>query len=133
MLTDGGRYYSEKGEMLKKFHVRDGMGVNLLLRNEIMTIIVTKENSKITKKWAKEMNVTKIILGSLKKENELSKMKDKFSNVLNDFELKIYPVNIEGKGMYYRIQAGPIKTSDEAKNLCNELTRLQKKCFVRNY
>ena len=65
-------------------------------------------------------------------ENELSKMKDEFSNVLNDFELKIYPVNIEGKGMYYRIQAGPIKTSDEAKNLCNELTRLQKKCFVVN-
>ena len=65
-------------------------------------------------------------------ENELSKIKDKFSNVLNDFELKIYPVNIEGKGMYYRIQAGPIKTSDEAKNLCNELTRLQKKCFVVN-
>ena len=65
-------------------------------------------------------------------ENEFSKMKDKFSNVLNDFELKIYPVNIEGKGMYYRIQAGPIKTSDEAKNLCNELTRLQKKCFVVN-
>ena len=65
-------------------------------------------------------------------ENELSKMKDRFSNVLNDFELKIYPVNIEGKGMYYRIQAGPIKTSDEAKNLCNELTRLQKKCFVVN-
>ena len=65
-------------------------------------------------------------------ENELSKMKDRFSNVLNDFELKIYPVNIEGKGMYYRIQAGPIKTSDEAKNLCNELIRLQKKCFVVN-
>ena len=65
-------------------------------------------------------------------ENELSKMKDGFANVLNDFELKIYPVNIEGKGMYYRIQAGPIKTSDEAKNLCNELIRLQKKCFVVN-
>ena len=53
VLTDGGRYYSEKGEILKKFHVRDGMGVNILLRNGIKTIIVTKENSKITKKWAK--------------------------------------------------------------------------------
>ena len=74
VLTDGGRYYSEKGEMLKKYHVRDGMGVNLLLRNGIMTIIVTKENSKITKKWAKEMNITKIISGSLKKEHELSKI-----------------------------------------------------------
>ena len=74
VLTDGGRYYSEKGELLKKFHVRDGMGVNILLRNGIKTIIVTKENSKITKKWAKDMNVTKVISGSVKKENELLKI-----------------------------------------------------------
>ena len=57
VLTDGGRYYSDKGEILKKFHVRDGMGVNLLLRNGIKTIIVTKENSTITKKWAKKFKI----------------------------------------------------------------------------
>ena len=74
VLTDGGRYYSEKGELLKKFHVRDGMGVNILLRNGIKTIIVTKENSKITKKWAKDMNVSKVISGSLQKESELPKI-----------------------------------------------------------
>jgi len=74
VLTDGGRYYSENGESLKRFHVRDGMGVNILLRIGIKTIIVTKENSKITKKWAKDMNVTKVISGSLKKENELLKI-----------------------------------------------------------
>ena len=33
VLTDGGRYYSKDAEILKKFHVRDGMGVNILLRN----------------------------------------------------------------------------------------------------
>jgi len=43
VLTDGGRYYSEKGEHIKKFHVRDGMGINLLLRNNIKTVIITKE------------------------------------------------------------------------------------------
>ena len=79
VLTDGGMYYSEKGETLKKFHVRDGMGVNILLRNGIKTIIVTKENSKITKKWAKEMNVTKVISGSIKKEAELSKICREFN------------------------------------------------------
>ena len=50
VLTDGGRYYSNAGELLKKFHVRDGMAINLLLKNGIKTIIVTKEDSKITKK-----------------------------------------------------------------------------------
>ena len=38
VLTDGGRYYSKEGEVLKKFHVVDGMGVNILLRNNIKTI-----------------------------------------------------------------------------------------------
>jgi len=84
VLTDGGRYYSEKGEILKKFHVRDGMGVNILLRNGIKTIIVTKENSKITKKWAKDMNVTKVISGSIKKEAELSKICQEFNVSKNE-------------------------------------------------
>ena len=63
VLNDGGRYYSEKGEVLRKFHVRDGMGINLLLRNDIKTIIVTKENSKIVKYWAKAMNVSRVYSG----------------------------------------------------------------------
>ena len=78
VLTDGGRYYSDAGEILKKFHVRDGMGINLLLKNGIKTIIVTKENSKITKRWAKDMNISKVISGSQNKENELSKICKKF-------------------------------------------------------
>lgn len=74
VLTDGSRYYTDSGEKWKKFHVRDGMGINLLLRNNIKTIIVTKENSKIVRKWAKDMNVVKIITGSIKKEKELPKI-----------------------------------------------------------
>ena len=32
-LTDGGMYYSVKGDVMKKFHARDGMGVTLLRKN----------------------------------------------------------------------------------------------------
>ena len=74
VLTDGGRYFSDKGEIMKKFHVRDGMGLNILLRNGIKTAIVTKENSKIVKKWAKEMNVSKTYSGIKNKEKELGKI-----------------------------------------------------------
>ena len=68
VLTDGGRYYSDEGEKLKRFHVRDGMAVNILLRNKIKTIILTKEKSSITKKWAKVMNVTEVFSGFTEKE-----------------------------------------------------------------
>lgn len=83
VLTDGGRYYSESGEIIKKFHVRDGMGVNLLLRNGVKTVIITKENSKITKRWAKDMNVSKVYSGVIRKEEVVSKI-CKFYNVVTD-------------------------------------------------
>ena len=83
VLTDGGRYYSEQGEIMKKFHVRDGMGVNILLRNGINTAILTKENSKIVTKWAKDMNVSKVYSGKNNKENELPKI-CKFYNLTPD-------------------------------------------------
>jgi len=83
VLTDGGRYYSEKGEILKKFHTLDGMGVNLLLRNGIKTLILTKENSKIVRKWAKDMNVTEIFSNSIYKEKTIQKICKKFKIALN--------------------------------------------------
>ena len=30
VLTDGGMYYSANGDMIKKFHARDGMGIAIL-------------------------------------------------------------------------------------------------------
>ena len=74
VLTDGGRYYSDNKEIFKRFHVRDGMGVNLLLRNGISTVIITKEISKIVNYWAKSMNVSKVYSGIKIKENELKKI-----------------------------------------------------------
>ena len=68
VLTDGGMYYSNKGEVLKKFHARDGMGVNILRRNKIPTVIVTKEKTGIIRKWAKTMNIRLVLDGIIKKE-----------------------------------------------------------------
>lgn len=68
VLTDGGMYYTNEGDVMKKFHTRDGMGVNLLRRNNILTIIVTKEKTKIVRQWAKKMNVEKIYDGIIQKE-----------------------------------------------------------------
>ena len=84
VLTDGGRYYSKEGEVLKKFHVRDGMGVNILLRNNIKTIILTKEKSMITKKWAKDMNISQVYGGFIKKEKALTQICKKYKVSLKE-------------------------------------------------
>ena len=41
VLTDGGMYYSEKGDELKKFNTRDGMAFQMLREAGIKTGIIT--------------------------------------------------------------------------------------------
>ena len=77
VLTDGGMYYSEKGEVLKKFNTRDGMAIKLL-ENGIKTILITQENSKIVKARAKKINASSVFIGISKKELLLPKICKKY-------------------------------------------------------
>ena len=74
VLTDGGMYYSNKGDIMKKFHTRDGMGVTLLRKNNIPSVIVTKEKNEIIKQWSRKMKIDKLLMGVNKKEAVLEKI-----------------------------------------------------------
>ena len=81
VLTDGGMYYSEKGEIIKKFNTRDGMGIEILVKNGIIPVILTKENSDIVLKRAEKLKIKDVYTGvedKLEKAGELIK-KYKFS------------------------------------------------------
>ncbi len=79
VLTDGGMYYTDKGDIMKKFFVRDGMGVTLLRKKNIPTIIVTKEKTKIVREWAKRMKIEKVFDGVIQKELILDKICEKYN------------------------------------------------------
>jgi len=79
VLTDGGMYYSEKGESFKKFNTRDGMGFELLLKNKIKTVIFTRENSKIALVRGKKIKSALTIINCHQKELELPKICKKFN------------------------------------------------------
>ncbi len=82
VLTDGGMYYTSNGDVMKKFYTRDGMGVNMLRRKGIPTIIVTKEKTQMVKKWAKKMNIEYVYDGVQQKETILKIISKKY-NVKN--------------------------------------------------
>lgn len=71
VLTDGGMYYTDKGDIMKKFFTRDGMGVTLLRKNNIPTIIITKEKTEMARQWAKRMKVAKLYDGVVQKASVL--------------------------------------------------------------
>jgi YrbI family 3-deoxy-D-manno-octulosonate 8-phosphate phosphatase len=78
VLTDGGMYYSEKGEVFKKFNTRDGMGIELLLKNNVKTVFITRERSKIVIARAKKVKAALTCLGVMRKELELVDICKKF-------------------------------------------------------
>ncbi|MDR1738416.1 MAG: acylneuraminate cytidylyltransferase, partial [Candidatus Symbiothrix sp.] len=63
VLTDGGMYYSENGDELKKFNTRDGMAFELLRKAGIKTGIITSENTQIMERRAKKMQVDYLYQG----------------------------------------------------------------------
>ncbi|MBQ8780994.1 MAG: N-acylneuraminate cytidylyltransferase [Oscillospiraceae bacterium] len=56
-LTDGGMYYSEHGDELKKFNARDGMGFGLLRERGIITGIVTGEDVDLNRRRAEKLKL----------------------------------------------------------------------------
>ena len=62
-MTDGGMYYTADGDVMKKFHTRDGLGLRLLKEQGILTGIITGENSAIAKRRGEKLGVDEICLG----------------------------------------------------------------------
>ena len=63
VLTDGGMYYAESGDELKKFNTRDGMAFQLLREHGIKIGIITSENTNIVANRAKKLNLDFCIQG----------------------------------------------------------------------
>ena len=56
-LTDGGMYYSEKGDEIKKFSTLDGVGLRLLQEKGILTGIITGEKRELNHRRSQKLKV----------------------------------------------------------------------------
>ncbi|MCI1186666.1 HAD-IIIA family hydrolase [Hymenobacter sp. DH14] len=63
VLTDGGVYYGEHGEVLKRFSIRDGMGVERLRAQGIISGIMTGEVSPSVRTRAAKLKIEELHLG----------------------------------------------------------------------
>ncbi len=73
VLTDNGVYYSAAGEEMKRFSIRDGMGVERLRRFAGVDVgIITGEQSGAVRMRAEKLNITELHLGIRDKPAVLS-------------------------------------------------------------
>ena len=116
VLTDNGLYYTEDGLVMKKFNVKDGMGVVLLRKAGIKTAIISTDESKIIQKRAERLKMDFVYTGTWDKDIKMKEICE-IMNIgseevafigddINDLEI------IEAAG----ITACPIDAMPEIKN-----------------
>lgn len=80
-LTDGTIYYGPNHEKYKKFNMQDGMALRILRENNILTGIISSDNSQATKYRAEDLKFDIICIGE---KNKLTK----FEEIIKEYELK---------------------------------------------
>jgi 3-deoxy-D-manno-octulosonate 8-phosphate phosphatase (KDO 8-P phosphatase) len=73
VLTDGGVYYTDSGEEFKKFNVKDGQGLKLLMQAGIEVAILTASSSTSTWHRANKLGISNVFIAV---EDKLSVLKD---------------------------------------------------------
>lgn len=63
VLTDGSLVYGPEGEVQKTFHVRDGLGLRLLLREKIFVGVITAKQSPMLSRRLTELGVEHVFYG----------------------------------------------------------------------
>lgn len=63
VLTDGRLYYGARGEALKVFHVRDGLGVKLLAAAGVTVAVISGRRSGMTTRRCRELGVPHLLQG----------------------------------------------------------------------
>ena len=80
VLTDNGVYYTEQGEVMKRFSIRDGMGVERLRKLcGIETGIITGEMSPSVARRAEKLQIRELHLGIKDKLGRLTEIMERLS------------------------------------------------------
>lgn len=82
-LTDGSVYYGPNHEKYKKFNMQDGMALKLLKENNILTGIISADNSEATRYRAEDLKFDFIFINTKDKLNKFNEIL-KENNIIED-------------------------------------------------
>ncbi|MDQ6569368.1 MAG: 3-deoxy-D-manno-octulosonate 8-phosphate phosphatase, partial [Haemophilus parahaemolyticus] len=63
VLTDGGLYYTAEGEVMKRFHVHDGLGIKMLQSCGIQVAVISGGDHPLLRKRLEALKIQLVHLG----------------------------------------------------------------------
>ena len=73
-LTDGKIYISSDGEEMKAFSTKDGLGIKLLIKHDIIPVIITGRTSDIVRQRCTELGIHVLFQGVHNKEKKMREL-----------------------------------------------------------
>lgn len=85
VMTDGGVYYGESGEEMKKFNSQDGYGIVQLQRRGVKIGIITGRFSRLVERRARELGISEVYQNMENKAEAYAAIKERLN--LRDNEI----------------------------------------------
>lgn len=76
VLTDGGLYYTETGAEMRKFNVKDGLGIKLAMEAGVAVTIITASKTEAIAHRARVLGIEHVYLATEKKLEKLTALAD---------------------------------------------------------
>lgn len=76
VLTDGGIYYDATGECIKRFHVRDGLGMRMLEENGVRVAVLSGRDSATLRKRVSDLGISLCQFGVKDKHSACMQLMD---------------------------------------------------------
>lgn len=84
IMTDGGLYYTESGEIIKKFNVKDGLGIKRLINAGVAVAIISANSSEATLHRAERLNIQHVFINAKDKLAILKELCDQLGIALSE-------------------------------------------------
>ena len=122
-LTDGSVYYGPNHEKIKKFNMQDGMALRLLRENNILTGIISSDNSEATRYRAEDLKFDFICINI---KDKLTKFEEilEANNIQKD-EVAYMGDDIQDLCILSQVKASvaPNNAVDEVKKAVSHITQ----------
>lgn len=122
-LTDGSVYYGPNHEKIKKFNMQDGMALKLLRENNILTGIISADNSEATRYRAEDLKFDFICINI---KDKLAKFEEilKANNIQKD-EVAYMGDDIQDLCILNQVSVSvaPNNAVDEVKKVVSHITQ----------
>lgn len=122
-LTDGGIYYDANGNEIKRFDVKDGLGIKMAMAAGLKFAILTGRQSPMVRRRAEELGIQFLLEGIQKKAPALIELSKNTGISVDEMAYIGDDWNDLQAMMLTGFKACPSDAPEEIKEICNYVAR----------